>query len=260
MQTAIQRLVRYIGKNSLQAFSELGSIALLIVRIGANLPSLLKDRDLFIDQAMQIGVRSLPLVTVVSIFAGAVSSWQAAYQLAGIMPLDFLGSAAGKAILLEMGPVLTGLVIAGRNGASIAAEIGTMQVSEQIDALESMAIDPVRYLAMPRVLAATIMLPVVIVFADIIAMGGAFAVANIVYDQGANVFFGTFREYFAVEDAVVSLVKGLVFGFTTALIGVYVGLNTVGGARGVGDAAIKSFVYSSAVILVNDFLIAMIIL
>ncbi|MCF7805076.1 MAG: ABC transporter permease [Candidatus Marinimicrobia bacterium] len=209
---------------------------------------------------MQIGVRSLPLVTVVSIFAGAVSAWQAAYQLAGLMPLDFLGSAAGKAVLLEMGPVLTGLVIAGRNGASIAAEIGTMRVSEQVDALESMAIDPVRYLAMPRVLAATIMLPIVIVFADAIAMGGAFAVANLVYNQGANVFFGAFRQYFVVVDIVVSLVKGLVFGFTTSLIGVHVGLATFGGAKGVGNAAIRSFVYSSAVILINDFLIAMIIL
>lgn len=254
------KFIRRIGRFTISVSRELGGVALLIIGIGKYLPKIVKDWDLFIDQAMEIGVRSLPLVTVVSIFTGAVSSWQAAYQLAGIMPLDFLGSAAGTAILLEMGPVLTGLVIAGRNGASIAAEIGTMKVSEQIDALESLAIDPVRYLAAPRVVAATLMLPVVVIYANMIAMGGAFAVANVVYHQGANVFFGSFQQYFDVIDLVVSLIKGFVFGFTTSVIGVYVGLETFGGARGVGNAAIRSFVFSSALILIADFLIAMIIL
>lgn len=256
----ILSLFQSIGRYTIAFFREFGSLNFLIFRIGKNLKTLRKDWDLLVEQMIQIGVRGLPLVTVVSIFAGAVSAWQAAYQLAGLMPLDFLGSAAGKAIILEMGPVLTGLVIAGRNGGSIAAEIGTMHVTEQIDALESLAIDPVRYLAVPRVVAAIIMIPVVVIYADTIAMGGAFTVAYLVYNQGAPIFFGAFQDYFVITDLVLTLTKGLVFGFSTALIGVHVGLRARGGAKGVGRAAIQSFVYSSAVILIADFLLATIIL
>ncbi len=254
------RILRSIGHHTLRFFQQFGSLNILILQIGKNLRWLLKDRDQIVEQMMQIGVRGLPLITVVSIFAGAVSAWQAAYQLQNLMPLDYLGSAAGKAILLEMGPVLTGLVIAGRNGASIAAEVGTMHVTEQIDALESMAIDPVRYLAVPRVVAATVMIPVVVIFADTIAMGGAFSVALLVYNQGAPIFFGTFMDYFVITDLIMSVTKGVVFGFSTALIGVSVGLNAFGGAKGVGLAAIESFVYSSAAILITDFVLAMILL
>lgn len=249
-----------LGKHTLNFFAEFGAVHLLIGRMAVNLRSLTKDWDLLVSQMMQIGVQSLPLVTIVSIFAGAVSAWQAAYQFGGIVPMSYLGPATGTVMILEMGPVLTGLVIAGRNGASIAAEIGSMRVTEQIDALESMAIDPVRYLAVPRVLAATIMLPVLVIFADFIGMIGAFAVANLAYDQSVSVFFGSYREYFAVTDLVVSLSKGLVFGFTTALVGVHVGLQTEGGAKGVGASAIKAFVFSAAVILINDFLVTTIIL
>lgn len=254
------KIIQFIGRNVISFFREFGSLNLLIYRVGRNLRTLFKDWDLLIEQMVQIGVRGLPLITVVSIFAGAVTAWQAAYQLSGLLPLNILGSATGKAVILEMGPVLVGLVIAGRNGASIAAEIGTMHVTEQVDALESLAIDPVRYLAVPRVVAATIMIPVVVVYADTIAMGGAYAVAYLVYNQGAPIFFGAFRDYFVITDLIVSLAKGLVFGFSAALIGVYVGLRATGGARGVGLAAIQSFVYSSATILVTDFVLAAIIL
>ncbi|MCL4279382.1 MAG: ABC transporter permease, partial [Ignavibacteriaceae bacterium] len=109
-----------------------------------------------------IGVDSLPLVVIIATFTGAVAAWQAAYQLKGIAPLSLLGGTTSRAIITELGPVLTGIVIAGRVGASIAAELGTMKVTEQIDALEIMAIDPVRYLAMPRFLAAILMMPVLV--------------------------------------------------------------------------------------------------
>ena len=125
-----------------------------------------------------IGVNSLPLVIIISVFTGAVAAWQAAYQLKGIAPLSFLGGATSRAIITELGPVLTGIVIAGRVGASIAAELGTMKVTEQIDALETMAINPVRYLAMPRFLASILMMPVLVIFANTIAVMGAYIVSN----------------------------------------------------------------------------------
>ncbi|HDK36293.1 MAG TPA: ABC transporter permease, partial [Bacteroidetes bacterium] len=125
---------------------------------------------------LEIGVRSLPLVVTVGIFTGAVSAWQAAYQFQGILPLSYVGPATSKVIFIELGPVLTALVLAGRVGASIAAELGSMKVTEQIDALETLAIDPIRFLAMPRIVAATTMMPILVIFADFIALFGAFLV------------------------------------------------------------------------------------
>ena len=107
-----------------------------------------------------IGVDSLPLVIIIAIFTGAVAAWQAAYQLKGLAPISFLGTATSRAIITELGPVLTGIIIAGRVGASIAAELGSMKVTEQIDALETMGISRIRYLAMPRFFASIIMLPI----------------------------------------------------------------------------------------------------
>ncbi|GIV46051.1 MAG: hypothetical protein KatS3mg036_0869 [Ignavibacterium sp.] len=126
---------------------------------------------------------------IIAIFTGAVSAWQAAYQLKGIAPLSFLGGATSRAIITELGPVLTGIVIAGRVGASIAAELGTMKVTEQIDALETMAISPIRFLAMPRFLAAIIMMPILVIFANAIAVLGAYIVSN--YFLGVS-FCGVF--------------------------------------------------------------------
>ena len=131
---------------------------------------------------LYIGVNSLPTVSVVAIFTGAVASWQAAYQFEGVMAgglsMDFLGAAVSAAILIELAPVLAGIVIAGRVGASIAAELGTMQVTEQIDAMESLAIDPIRFLAAPRFFSGWTMVPILVIYANFIAHIGAYFVAN----------------------------------------------------------------------------------
>src|SRR5205823_5236129 len=137
-----------------------------------------QDKTLLMEQMEHIGTGSLPLVIIIGFFTGMVSSWQAAYQFKGLITYNFIGSAVSRAIFIELGPVLTAIVIAGRIGGSIAAELGTMKVTEQIDALESLGISPVRYLSTPRVLAATIMLPILTIFANIIALIGAFIVAN----------------------------------------------------------------------------------
>jgi len=142
-----------------------------------------------------IGVNSLPLVLIIAVFTGAVAAWQAAYQLKGIAPMSFLGAATSRAIITELGPVLTGIVIAGRVGASIAAELGTMKVTEQIDALEVMAINPVRYLAMPRFLAAIIMMPILVTFANFIAVFGAYLVSNYFLDVSFAVFFNSVKDF-----------------------------------------------------------------
>src|SRR6266498_3769550 len=129
---------------------------------------------LLLDQMDRIGVGSLGLVVIVSLFTGAVAAVQAAYQFSTVVPLKYIGSVILRSVIIELGPVLTALVVGGRVGASIAAELGTMKVTEQIDALGAMGINPVRYLVVPRVVAATIMLPVVIIYADAIAVFGGY--------------------------------------------------------------------------------------
>jgi phospholipid/cholesterol/gamma-HCH transport system permease protein len=206
-----------------------------------------------------IGVNSLPLVLIIAIFTGAVSAWQAAYQLKGIAPLSFLGGATTRAIITELGPVLTGIVIAGRVGASIAAELGTMKVTEQIDALETMAISPVRYLAMPRFLASVVMMPILVVFANTIAVLGAYIVSNYFLGVSFAVFFNSVNRFFNFSDLVSGLIKTVFFGGVTALLGCHIGFKTTGGAEGVGLATIRSFVLSAALILILDYVLWMLI-
>lgn len=250
------RFFEKVGRQVLFYLGESGRMILLLLEILRRSPSIFKNRALTIDQMMKIGVLSLPLVTVVSIFTGAVSSWQAAYQFRGLISLDFLGAAVSAAIFIELSPVLTGLVVAGRVGASIAAELGTMRVTEQIDALESLAIDPIRYLAVPRFTAGWITMPILVIYSNIVAHIGAYLVASYLMGVSQAAFFGSVRQYFLIHNVVSGLVKALFFGGGTALVGCAVGFATKGGAEGVGRSTIQAFVYSSAFILIADYILA----
>jgi len=249
------RLLEKLGRKTLDFISELGEISLLQFRIFVAFPKMFRNRRQVLYQMEHIGVGSLPLVLIIAVFTGAVAAWQAAYQLKGIAPLSFLGAATSRAIVTELGPVLTGIVIAGRVGASIAAELGTMKVTEQIDALESMAISPIRFLAMPRYLASIVMLPILALFASFIAVFGAFLVSNYFLGVSSAVFFQSVKQYFKLYDLFTGLVKTVFFGAVTSLIGVHNGLRTGGGAEGVGNATIRSFVLSAALILILDYVL-----
>ncbi len=244
-----------LGNATLSFFQEFGQVANLFFGIIKQAPSILKKRKLVLSQMEHIGVNSLPLVIIIAIFTGAVAAWQAAYQLKGLAPLSFLGTATSRAIITELGPVLTGIIIAGRVGASIAAEIGSMKVTEQIDALETMGINPVRFLAMPRFFASIFMLPILIIFADVIAVFGAYLVSNYFLGISFDVFFFSVKRFFAMGDFTFGMFKGMVFGGMTALLGCHIGFHTEGGAEGVGLSTIKAFVYSSAVILISDYVL-----
>ncbi len=246
-----------IGSGILNFLRELGQVSNLFFGILKSFTSIPRSRKLIVYQMEHIGVNSLPLVIIIAMFTGAVAAWQAAYQLKGIAPLSFLGAATSRAIITELGPVLTGIVIAGRVGASIAAELGTMKVTEQIDALETMAINPVRYLAMPRFLASVIMMPVLVVFANFIAILGAFIVSNYFLDVSFAVFFQSVKRYFDVMDMISGLIKAVFFGGVTSLLGCHIGFHTQGGAEGVGLATIRSFVMSAALILILDYVLWM---
>ncbi|NOX66964.1 MAG: ABC transporter permease [Chlorobi bacterium] len=251
----IIKFIEKTGRFTSNFLQEVGQVSNLFFSILKYTPRLFKGRKLLLYQMEHIGVNSLPLVIVIAIFTGAVSAWQAAYQLKGVAPLSFLGTATSRAIITELGPVLTAIIIAGRVGASIAAELGSMKVTEQIDALETMGISPVRYLAMPRFYASVLMMPILVVFANVIAVAGAYMISNYFLGVSYAVFFDSVKRYFLISDFMFGMTKGMIFGAMTALLGCHIGFRTVGGAEGVGLSTIRSFVLSAAMILILDYVL-----
>lgn len=251
----VNRIVEKIGGMTMRFLEEIGQVTILLFNIFRYSTRIIKYRKLIFYQMEHIGVNSIPLVIIIATFTGAVSAWQAAYQLKGIAPLSFLGATTSRAIITELGPVLTAIVIAGRVGASIAAELGSMKVTEQIDALETMGISPVAYLAMPRFLASIIMMPILIIFANIIAVFGAYFISNLFLDVSYAVFFESAKRYFVIGDFTFGIVKGVIFGGITSLLGCHIGFLTEGGAEGVGFSTIRAFVLSASLILIFDYIL-----
>lgn len=254
--TPFTNAVAGLGLSVLTFFEELGGAFILIGRVVAVFPGILRSVPLTVEQMLRIGVGSLPLVVVTSIFTGGVAAVQAAYQFQDYVPMRYLGTVIGKSVVIELGPVLTALVVGGRVAASIAAELGTMRVTEQIDALETLAIDPIRYLVLPRFLAGIIMLPVVTIFSDVLATAGAWAVALVSLDVDTHTFVEGLRLFFHVRDVFGGLIKAFFFGMIIATMGCYYGFRAEGGAEGVGRATTRAVVSSCLSILVLDYVLA----
>jgi len=252
-------LLVFIGRKTISFVRDVGGVILLLSRIFKGLPRVFVDIHLVIEQMLLMGVNSLPLVLLTSVFTGAVSAVQAAYQFKNLVPMRYLGTAVGKAVVIELGPVLTALVVAGRVGASIAAELGTMKVTEQIDALETMAIDPVPFLVTPRFLAGLIMLPVLTILADFVAILGGYLVALLFLQISSHTFLSGLKMFFDLRDVLAGLAKAFAFGGIIAIIGCYQGFQTRGGAKGVGQSTTRAVVISSVLILIGDYLLASII-
>jgi phospholipid/cholesterol/gamma-HCH transport system permease protein len=209
-----------------------------------------------IKQMRAIGVDSLPLASLVAAFIGSVIALQTRYQLFPGIELSVVGLIARQMVILELGPLLTGLVLAGRVGAQMTAEIGTMRVTEQIDALETLAYDPVAYLVVPRIIAGLIMLPVLTVYADAIGIGFSFftsvfatGVHSFDFRAGLRLGYKTFQVFY-------SLLKAIMFGGAISFLCSYEGYYTGAGAEGVGQSTAKAVVISSIWILVLDALTA----
>src|SRR6266850_1101379 len=245
-----------VGERIGDGFGEIGRVALLVADmlrvLGRKLPSL----RLVVQQMQAIGVDSLWLVIVVSIFTGAVAAVQAAYQFSNVVPMRYIGSVILRSVVIELGPVLTALVVGGRVGASIAAELGTMKVTEQIDALRAMGIDPVRFLIVPRVIAATIMLPVMTVFSDVIAVFGGFVVAVATIGISPGTYVNSLKDFFYLKDLLSGLIKAVCFGHIIGMMGCFYGFRTEGGAEGVGTATTRAVVASCVLVLILDYLLA----
>lgn len=252
-------LLALVGRKFISCVESVGGATMLLCRALKSLSQLRSHIDLIVEQMASMGVNSLPLVLLTSIFTGAVSSVQAAYQFQDLVPMQYLGTAVGKAVVIELGPVLTALVVAGRVGAAIAAELGTMKVTEQIDALETMAIDPVPFLVTPRIVAGLMMLPVLTILADFVAIVGGYVVAILFLDVSSHTFLSGLKMFFHIKDVLAGLVKAFVFGGIIATVGCHQGLQTSGGARGVGQSTTRAVVISSVLILIGDYIIASIL-
>lgn len=244
------------GRSIVNFFAEIGQIMILLGSIIRYFPRVLRDRKLVLEQMVMVGSDSLPLVMLIGAFTGAIAALQATnlfakFNLIGIAR-PFIGGSISTVVFTELTPVLTALVIAGRVGGAIAAQLGTMKVSEQIDALEMMAIDKDRYLGMPRVVAAITMMPVLAVFSNIIALTGAFLLTSLKFDFSASLFFDSVQRFFSLHEVSVSLFKSFFFGGLTALVGCHIGFATEGGAEGVGNSTVRAFTLSAAAILLWD--------
>ena len=256
-ETGVERLAdRVPFRPILNGLRDTGEVLLLIGDIIRELPQGIRKTPLIVQQMVAIGIGSMPLTIVVALFTGAVAAVQASYQFRDYVPMIYLGTVIGKSVVIELGPVLTALVVGGRVGASIAAELGTMRVTEQVDAMETMGVSPTRYLVVPRVVAATIMLPVLAIFADVVAIFGGYLVAVLTLDVSSHTFTSGLRLYFHLRDVFSGLIKSVFFGAIISMMGCYYGLRSEGGAEGVGVATTHAVVASCLLILIVDYLLA----
>ena len=256
----LSQLLEQLGTKVLEIVTEAGDY---VTVSGRSLLAIFKrpfDGKNFLYQLSAVGVNSIPVVVLTSLAVAMVFAVQLAYGFRTFQAEGLAGQVEGLAIVRELAPVITGLMMAGRVGSAMAAELGTMQVTEQIDALECLATDPVHYLFVPRLLASALMLPLLTGMAIYVGYLGGFILLVLVQGQSAYVYSQDFYKLVSGRDLIIALTKGFVFGLIIALVGCWRGYRTRGGAEGVGNAPTSSVVTSSLWILVSDFFLTKLLL
>jgi phospholipid/cholesterol/gamma-HCH transport system permease protein len=234
-------------------FEQMGRLFQMMGRVFAWTPRPPYDwRELF-RQMVKVGVNSTPVVLLTTLFTGMVLALQTFTVLRRFNAESFVGSLVALSMVRELSAVLSGLIVAGRAGSAMGAELGTMRVTEQIDALEVMATDPVHYLVVPRVWASTIMLPLLVALGNGIGILGGYLVAVVLFKANPVSYVHRTFQYMQLNDLLSGLIKSAIFGFLLALIGCQQGFYTTGGAEGVGRSTTAAVVVASIAILVSDF-------
>ena len=249
-----------VGEGTLDFIASFGRFGTFLGETGRSVLDVTTWGPLLIVHMRRLGVDSLPIALFLAGFTGVVLALQASYTFTGAIPLYFVGTLVGKTMILELGPVLTGLALSGRVGANIAAQLGTMRVSEQIDALETLAYNPVAYLVVPRVLAGTLMFPVIVIFSNGIGIVAGWITAINLLDMSTQEFVRGLRLFYEPFDLAYSLIKTTSFGFLVTIVGCFQGFSTEGGAEGVGVATTRAVVISSMLILLFDAFWAVVLL
>jgi phospholipid/cholesterol/gamma-HCH transport system permease protein len=250
----MKSLIERFGKTLSYFIQDMGEMVFLTLRINQWMFRKPFDGKLILQQMVKIGVESIPVAIITALFTGMVLALQAGYTLEtkikGVS--QFLGSVVSLSLVRELGPVLTAMVIAGRMGSAVAAEIGTMQVTEQVDALYTLAANPVKYLAVPRFLAFTFMLPLLTIFADLVGWGGGLFVSSLKFTS-STIYIESTRSSLETNDIMGGLIKALFFGAIIAVVSCRQGFATTNGAEGVGKATTNAVVFSFMLILISDY-------
>ena len=240
------------GRQSIDIAYDAGGISILLKdSIYALLHTPLRWKAT-LDQMNKVGVQSLPLVLLTALFTGIVLSLQSAYQLKLFAAEQFTSDLVALSVTRELGPVLTAMVVAGRVGASIAAELGTMKVTEQIDALKALAVNPIRYLVVPRVVAAFFMLFLLTVYADAIGMLGGYFIAVFKLGISSHEYISRTFKVLMPKDIMTGLIKSFFFGVIISIVGCYYGFKAHNGAEGVGRATTVAVVTILILIIASD--------
>ena len=247
------RWLELIGVKTTKFIEEIGNIFLLFLQaIKWSLRPPLGFRNI-LKQMEEVGVRSIPVVLITAVSTGMVLALQSHTGFKRFNAESLVGTVVALSMTRELGPVLTALIVAGRAGAAMAAELGTMRVTEQIDALSTMAANPIKYLVVPRFLAGMLMLPILTIFSDAVGIAGGYFVAVQVLDVNPVVYLRRTTDFLEFDDIYGGLLKAFVFGIIIATVSCYKGFNTQGGAEGVGKATTGAVVLSSMLILISDY-------
>ncbi len=248
-------MIEKLGLRVIGFFRTVWEVFLLFLNTLKAFPSVWFYRRQILDQLHVFSVNTLPIAAVIAVFVGLGAMIQGTYQSSALVPRTFTINVIFKSTILELCPIVLSLVLAGKLGASLAAEIGSMKISEQIDALQTLSLDPIGFLILPRIFAGLIMLPVITIFANFIALFTVFFVVTVMtqwvsapeFISGMQLNFRVFELYFG------NIIKPAVFGFWIALIGSYFGMKTHGGALGVGKTSTNAVVVSAILIVLFDY-------
>lgn len=236
----------------------IGSTVQLLLRAASHAPSLPRQFPRFIEQCYLIGYTTLPIVAILSFFIGAVLALQSGYAAQNLGPKQFIGLLVGLTMARELGPVMVAVLLTGRVGSAIAAELASMKVYQEIDALETMNIPPARILVLPRLAAVLVMMPILTIIADLVGWFGGAIIAKYTHFIAIEPesYFATMRQYMDFGDVLNGLQKAEVFGFVVVLVCCNIGLNTRGGPREIGAAVTKAVVTSLILILLLDYFVS----
>ncbi|MCJ7630666.1 MAG: ABC transporter permease [Longimicrobiales bacterium] len=249
-----RRFVESIGRTSRTVTEHAGQLGILFWKVLAHLVHFRVSYREILNQIYVMGVQSVPIVIVTAVLAGIVTSQQGGYQFTGTIPLYVMGSIVVTSVVLELAPVLTAIVLVGRVGARITAELGTMEVSEQIDAFHSVGRDPIAAIAAPRIVAGVIVLPILTGIAIVVGIYSGLVSARLTLGMGTEAFFYGSRLFWHNWDLLYSLSKATAFGLAIPLISSHMGFRTSGGAAGVGRTTTASVMFMTLTVLILDAL------
>lgn len=250
------KLIETIGRYIIIFTSETGKILLFLCSALKHTASPPFDIKNILKQMVEVGIKSLPVVLITAVFTGMVLALQTYTGFKRFGAEATVGFVVALSMVRELGPVLTGLIVAGRAGAAMAAELGTMRVTEQIDALETLASNPVKYLVSPRLLSGFVMLPALAAITDIVGILGGYTVTVLFFGISPSTYWKWTWDLLDLEDIYYGLIKACFFGGCIALISCYKGFYSEGGAEGVGKATTGAVVISSMVILISDYFLS----